>query len=295
MSKTIFLPIKPNYANSIANGDKKWEFRKKVPKDSVDNIVVYSSSPEKKILGLVEVLGCVSGTVKDVWNETSSYRGVTKREYDEYFSASKQANAFKLGKFFPLDGVDHFKYIKSVPQSFCYCSQDFQKYLYENISKNQRRFLVTGVHGVGKSTLINSLDVNIVKYSVSDLMSKHELFNDEFYERQYEFATLFRRVNQSNSYIIDGHLVVRGDSESFYHVPYEVVLSLGITDIVLLVGEPSVIFDRDSRKKLTLSEISTMQAMEIDAAKHICSVYKINLHVFSSKVAARCFLDSSFS
>ncbi len=294
MSKTIFLPIKPNFANSIASGEKKWEFRKRVPKESVDTIVVYSSSPEKKVLGLVEVLGCVNGTAKDVWKVTSSHRGVTKEEYDEYFSASEQAYAFKLGKFFPLGRVDYFKYINSIPQSFCYCSKEFREYLYERVSKTQRRFLVTGVHGVGKSTLINSLDVSIVKYSVSDLMSKHELLNNEFYYRQYEFADLFRKLNQSESFILDGHLVVRGDRESFSQVPYEIVLALGITDLILLVGEPSVIFDRDSRKKLTLTEISTMQAMEIDAAKHICAVYEINLHVFSSKVAAKCFLESSF-
>jgi len=45
------LSIKPQYANAILKKEKTVEFRKKVFKNEVDRVYIYSSSPVKRIVG----------------------------------------------------------------------------------------------------------------------------------------------------------------------------------------------------------------------------------------------------
>ena len=54
---TILMSIKPEYVNKIFDGTKRYEYRKKLCKQRIDKIIVYSSSPIKKIVGelIIEV------------------------------------------------------------------------------------------------------------------------------------------------------------------------------------------------------------------------------------------------
>lgn len=52
---TILLSIKPEYANRIFDGSKKYEFRKHLPQKKIDKIVVYSTDPVQRVIGEVEV------------------------------------------------------------------------------------------------------------------------------------------------------------------------------------------------------------------------------------------------
>ena len=52
---TILLSIKPEFSEKIFNETKKYEFRKRVARKKVEKIVVYATSPVKKIVGEVEV------------------------------------------------------------------------------------------------------------------------------------------------------------------------------------------------------------------------------------------------
>ena len=47
---TILLPIKPEYVNKIIEKTKLYEYRKNKCKKKVDKIVIYSTSPVKKLL-----------------------------------------------------------------------------------------------------------------------------------------------------------------------------------------------------------------------------------------------------
>ena len=53
---TILLSIKPEYANKIFDGQKHYEYRKRIPKKEVSKIVVYSSAPEQAVIGEIEVI-----------------------------------------------------------------------------------------------------------------------------------------------------------------------------------------------------------------------------------------------
>ena len=48
----VVLSIKPEFANKIFEGTKKYEFRRAIFKNpNIKKVVVYSSSPVKKIIG----------------------------------------------------------------------------------------------------------------------------------------------------------------------------------------------------------------------------------------------------
>lgn len=59
---TILLSIHPEYVRQILAGTKKFEFRRSVAKRNVDRILIYSTSPEMKVVGSVSVLGVLKDT-----------------------------------------------------------------------------------------------------------------------------------------------------------------------------------------------------------------------------------------
>ena len=94
----ILMSIKPEYSEKIFSGNKKYEFRRKISKLQVDRIVVYSSSPEKKVIGEVEVMNVVSKPINELWELTKKFAGISFKDFKEYFSGCDVAYAYELGK-----------------------------------------------------------------------------------------------------------------------------------------------------------------------------------------------------
>lgn len=97
MSK-ILLSIKPEYAHAILEGTKKFEYRKHLAKNTVDTIVIYSTAPEKMVIGEVEVLGTLSMKKTPLWEKTKIAAGISRKKYRKYFCDSSLAHAYILGK-----------------------------------------------------------------------------------------------------------------------------------------------------------------------------------------------------
>lgn len=119
---TILLSIKPEYSKKILSGIKKYEYRKHAAQESVNAILIYSTSPDMKIVGKVEVLGVISGSPTSVWESTKANAGITRKKYREYYKSVKKAYAYKLGSvelFIPPKSLSDFD-IKTAPQSFVY-------------------------------------------------------------------------------------------------------------------------------------------------------------------------------
>ena len=118
----ILMSIKPKYSEKIFSGNKKYEFRRKVSKLQVDRIIVYSSSPEKKVIGEVEVMKIVSKPINELWELTKKFAGISFNDFKEYFSGCDIAYAYKLGKTIkykkPKELLDFN--ISFSPQSYVY-------------------------------------------------------------------------------------------------------------------------------------------------------------------------------
>ena len=119
---TILLSIKSKYSKLIFDGSKKFEFRKKKKKKEVDKIIVYSSSPDKVIIGEVYVTGIVSMKKKNLWEFTKKYSGITEDDFFSYFDKNEVGYAYKLGKVEKYKNPKQLKDlgVKKAPQSFIY-------------------------------------------------------------------------------------------------------------------------------------------------------------------------------
>jgi len=121
--KAVLLSIKPEFSRKIFEGSKKYEFRKLVFKDSsVKRVIVYSSAPEKKVVGEFEIDSILEGSPDVIWEQTKRESGITKEFYDTYFHGRDKAYAIKVAS------VKRYKSPKSLadfghrlaPQSFAY-------------------------------------------------------------------------------------------------------------------------------------------------------------------------------
>ena len=121
----IIMSIKPKYVNRILNGTKKFEFRKNIPLKirDVDKIFIYSTSPQKKIVGHFFFFFFYKMKINDLWYKTKKHSGIEKKDFKDYFKDKNYGFAIEIGTVveygIPLD----FKKIDKtgvVPQSFKY-------------------------------------------------------------------------------------------------------------------------------------------------------------------------------
>lgn len=121
--RKILLSIKPEYADKIFLGVKKYEFRKTIFRDkNVKTVVVYASSPVKKVIGEFSIDSILSGTPSDIWRTTSSLSGITQDSFCEYYANRETAFAIKIGntkRYRKERNLSDFN-ITFAPQSFVY-------------------------------------------------------------------------------------------------------------------------------------------------------------------------------
>jgi len=130
--KVVLLSIKPKYADLILTGSKQVEFRRSWAAQDVGLIVLYSSSPIQKIVGIVEVDSVVMSSPTSLWKTcTEKGGGLTRKELRSYFAGKSKGFAVLLGNVFEpathIDPADVFcKFIP--PQSFRYLdSEEYSK------------------------------------------------------------------------------------------------------------------------------------------------------------------------
>lgn len=130
MSENVILPIKPKYVKEIISGNKLYEYRKLVFRRNVNKIYVYSSYPEKRIVGYFRYNGYLEDSPDNIWLLTNNVSGISKHEYDEYYKHKNISYALKIANFIKFEkGIDPKEVISNfrAPQSYMYTSIDFEK------------------------------------------------------------------------------------------------------------------------------------------------------------------------
>ena len=124
MAIKVLLSIKPEFVEKIFNGEKKFEYRKVLFKNNeVNRIVIYASSPVKKVVGEFEIGEILHTTKNELWESTQEKSGITKEFFDDYFSEKEFAYAIEIKEIKqyqePKSLKEDFK-ILNAPQSFQY-------------------------------------------------------------------------------------------------------------------------------------------------------------------------------
>lgn len=77
----LLISIKPNFIEKIISHEKKYEFRKRIFRKNVDKIFIYSSSPEKKIIGYFTAGDIVKDNPERLWDNFSHVAGISKETF----------------------------------------------------------------------------------------------------------------------------------------------------------------------------------------------------------------------
>ena len=120
--EVALMSIHPIYAEKILSGKKQVEFRKTLLKKDVKYILIYATSPKKKLVGYFNVLGIEIDTPKAIWDKYSDVGCVDNRFYWSYYGGKDRAVAIKVGSVFELRNPIDLNTIldKNPPQSYYY-------------------------------------------------------------------------------------------------------------------------------------------------------------------------------
>jgi len=119
----VILSIKPIYAEKILNGEKTYELRKTIFKNSeIKKVIVYASSPVSRVIGEFEIDKIINQEINSLWETTKDSSCVTRDFFDSYFQNKKTGYAIKIKKYKRY--VKTFdiqkEYGVKAPQSFSY-------------------------------------------------------------------------------------------------------------------------------------------------------------------------------
>jgi predicted transcriptional regulator len=119
----VLLSIKPQFAERIFDGSKKFEFRKTIFKNkSIKTVVVYASSPVQKVIGEFEIEDIINDKLESLWRITKHHAGIEKDYFYEYFANKEEGFAIKIKNVIrypkPLSLKENFNVFP--PQSFLY-------------------------------------------------------------------------------------------------------------------------------------------------------------------------------
>ena len=124
----VILSIRPTFCQSIFEGKKVYEYRKRVfMRNDIDKVYVYDSKPISKIVGYFTIKRIICDIPSMVWDMTHKNGGITKKQFNDYFKGRKLAHAIEIDEVVKFDTlIDPKEVIKdfTAPQNFTYTEID---------------------------------------------------------------------------------------------------------------------------------------------------------------------------
>jgi predicted transcriptional regulator len=121
----LLLSVKPEFAKKILFGSKRFEFRKKIPLQNINTVYIYSSFPEKRIVGAFRIREIIQGTPEELWENCREEGGIDEDRFFTYFKGKSLGYSLLVDEVEPIDPpVDPKKTNEDFkpPQNFAYLS-----------------------------------------------------------------------------------------------------------------------------------------------------------------------------
>lgn len=121
----VILSIHPEYVEKIISEEKKYEFRRKIFKQDVEQIVVYSTCPVKRIECIFEIKEIFEETPEQLWENYHDFGCISKKKFFKYFENTDKGYAIEIKNVKKLiKPIDKFNEDFTIPQSFRYLSEE---------------------------------------------------------------------------------------------------------------------------------------------------------------------------
>ena len=124
----VLLSIKPEFAEKIFNGTKRYEFRRSLFKNpNVKTVVVYASSPVQRVIGEFEIDSILHSDTNLLWERTKDYAGISEEYFFDYFGDKSSGFAIKIKhtKLYEKSLSLQKEFNVKPPQSFMYLECEF--------------------------------------------------------------------------------------------------------------------------------------------------------------------------
>ncbi|MBX3100121.1 MAG: ASCH domain-containing protein [Salinibacterium sp.] len=97
MTKVLFLSVKPRFARAILEGRKTVEVRRKFPEVPAGTVIVlYSSSPERAVLGTVRLKQMTRVDSSEVWELYSMEIALPQDALAEYLHGALESTLLEV-------------------------------------------------------------------------------------------------------------------------------------------------------------------------------------------------------
>ena len=119
----ILLPIHPEFVEKIRSGEKRFEFRTRVPSGIGDDplVAVYATAPTGAVVGFFRVGRVLSLPPTALWERTKGAAGIARGRFRAYFKGRTAAHALEIAEWRgfvnPLS-VEELRGSPTPPQSF---------------------------------------------------------------------------------------------------------------------------------------------------------------------------------
>lgn len=124
MPTSVLLSIKPEFADAILEGRKRFEFRKAGFKaGNIERVYIYASSPISMVIGEFELLHVIESEPDSLWKETKDAAGISREYFRAYFSGRTKGYALVVGstaKYAEPKSLKEMFGVDRPPQSFRY-------------------------------------------------------------------------------------------------------------------------------------------------------------------------------
>ena len=116
---TMLMSVRPQFAKKIFDGTKTVELRRTRPRlVEGDRVFVYVSSPVKSLAGWFESGGVMAGSPAELWSALGEHTGVTRNEFDSYFSGTDVAYGIKIRTSHELEAGITLKELRTMLGNF---------------------------------------------------------------------------------------------------------------------------------------------------------------------------------
>ena len=155
---------------------------------------------------------------------------------------------------------------------------------------------MTGIHGVGKTTLIRELqkEIKLTAYSISDLIriagnnidtneknTGNISGNQELWKNQLRDII----IEDNTQLLLDGHCCLLDENGNIYEIPHDTFEDTDLNKIILIKNNPEVtvrnLRKRDN-KKYELEFIKQFQKCEEECAMKLSEAYQVPLFVYDN-------------
>ncbi len=124
----VILSIRPTFCQSIFEGKKVYEYRKRLFKRTdIDKVYIYATKPTCKIVGYFTIDEVIEDKKSYMWEKTHKDGGINKEYFDAYFKNCDIAHAIKIGEVVKFDTpIAPKEVIKNftAPQNYRYVDYD---------------------------------------------------------------------------------------------------------------------------------------------------------------------------